>query len=94
MTSNQIAPDTSLRDKTHTRLRRAIWLSAKRKELMCVFARNFHYVVPAKHQLVAKALKKEHRRPGCDVESFHGREAIPEDMGVCSVRSTRMEMSS
>ena len=65
----------------HTRLRRAMWLSAKRKELMCVFARNFHYVVTAKHQLVAKALKKE-RRPGCDVESFHGREAIPEDMGV------------
>ena len=46
---------------------------------MCVFARNFHYVVTAKHQLVAKALKKE-RRPRCDVESFHGREAIPEDM--------------
>ena len=65
----------------HTRLRRAMWLSAKRKELMCVFAPNFHYVVTAKHQLVAKALKKE-RRPGCDVESFHGREAIPEDMGV------------
>ena len=35
----------------------AMWLSAKRKELMCVFARYFHYVVMAKHQLVAKALK-------------------------------------
>ena len=64
-----------------TRLRRAMWLSAKRKELMCVFARNFHYVVTAKHQLVAKALKKE-RHLGCDVESIHGREAIPEDVGV------------
>jgi hypothetical protein len=64
-----------------TRLRRAMWLSAKRKELMCVFARNFHYVVTAKHRIVAKALKKE-RRIGCDVESFRGREAIPEDMGV------------
>ena len=72
-----IGPDVD----PHTRLRRAMWLSAKRKELMCVFARNFHYVVTAKHQLVAKALKKEHRL-GCDVESFHGREAIPEDMGV------------
>ena len=64
MTSNKTAPDTSLRDKT----------------LVYVFARNFHYVVTAKHQFVAKALKKE-RRLGCDVESFHG-EAIPEDMGV------------
>ena len=46
-----------------------------------MFARNFHYVVTAKHRIVAKALKKE-RRIGCDVESFRGREAIPEDMGV------------
>ena len=46
-----------------------------------MFARNFHYVVTAKHQLVAKALKKE-RRIGYDAESFRGREAIPEDMGV------------
>ena len=46
---------------------------------MCVFARNFHYFVTAKHQLVAKALKKE-RRLGCDVGSFHERETIPEDM--------------
>ena len=63
------------------RLRRAMWLSAKRKELMCVFVRSFHYVVMAKHQLVVKALRKE-RRIECDLGPLYEREAIPEDLGV------------
>ena len=62
-------------------IRRAMWLSAKRKELMWVFVRSFHYVVMAKHQLVVKALRKE-RRIECDLGPLYEREAIPEDLGV------------
>ena len=62
------------------RLHRAMWLSARRKELMAVFVRNFHFVAAAKHRAVTRALMKE--RSAGELDPLAERHAIPEDAGV------------
>ena len=62
------------------RLHRAMWLSARRKELMAVFVRNFHFVAAAKHRAVTRALMKE--RNAGELDPLAERHAIPEDAGV------------
>ena len=49
------------RTRTHppTRLRRAMWLFAQRKEFMNVLVRNLHFIITAKHRLIIKAVSKE-----------------------------------
>ena len=65
-----------------TRLRRAMWLSARRKELMSVFVRTFHFVVTNKHRLIVSALSKE--RGGSGPEELLNPHVLPEDVGVVS----------
>ena len=62
------------------RLRRALRLSALRKELMAVFVKNFHYVVTTKHRCIASALLKEQHAGASEIlrEPY----AIPEDVGA------------
>ncbi len=63
-----------------TRLRRAMWLSARRKELMNVFVRTFLYVVTTKHRLIVSAFAKERGVHG--PEELLNPHALPEDVDV------------
>ena len=57
-----------------------MWLSARRKELMNVFVRTFHYVVMTKHRLIVSAFAKERGVHG--PEELLNPHALPEDVNV------------
>ena len=63
-----------------TRMRRAMWLSARRKELMSVLVRNLHFTVTTKHRMIIKALSEERGTTG--PEKLLDPHVIPEDVGI------------
>ena len=68
-----------IKDPT-TRMRRAMWLSARRKELMSVLVRNLHFTVTTKHRMIIKALSEERGTTG--PEKLLDPHVIPEDVGI------------
>ena len=68
-----------IKDPT-TRMRRAMWLSARRKELMNVLVRNLHFTVTTKHRMIIKALSEE--RGTAEPEKLLDPHVIPEDVGI------------